>query len=160
MNKNKHFMLGMLALLLTFGLVLVGCPTDSGDDGGGTPFDGSALAGTKWTATQSAMPVFAGLTVDTKATLQFTSDTAGTAAFEVTKWNGQGWSEEMKSKIKEGISEDNGAFTSTYDAAAKTGTYTLKSGTPGTFTVDAGKKELTTTQVDDGETETTIFKLQ
>ncbi|MDR1326248.1 MAG: hypothetical protein LBK00_09465 [Treponema sp.] len=36
MNKNKRFMLGMAALLLTFGLVLVGCPTDGGDDGGST----------------------------------------------------------------------------------------------------------------------------
>jgi hypothetical protein len=32
MRKNSVFMAGMLAVLLTFGLVLVGCPTD--DDGG------------------------------------------------------------------------------------------------------------------------------
>jgi hypothetical protein len=33
MRKNSIFMAGMLAVLLTFGLVLVGCPTDSdGDD--------------------------------------------------------------------------------------------------------------------------------
>jgi hypothetical protein len=32
MRKNSIFMTGMLAVLLTFGLVLMGCPTDSGDD--------------------------------------------------------------------------------------------------------------------------------
>jgi hypothetical protein len=35
MKKNSIFMTGMLALLLAFGLVLAGCPTDSDDDGGG-----------------------------------------------------------------------------------------------------------------------------
>jgi hypothetical protein len=36
MKKNSIFMTGMLALLLAFGLVLAGCPTDSDDDGGGS----------------------------------------------------------------------------------------------------------------------------
>jgi hypothetical protein len=37
MKKNSIFMTGMLALLLTFGLVLAGCPNgnDDDDDGGG-----------------------------------------------------------------------------------------------------------------------------
>ncbi|MDR1219655.1 MAG: hypothetical protein LBK73_08620 [Treponema sp.] len=154
--KKKLFFAGMAALLLTFGLVVAGC---GGGDDGGTPFDGATLAGTKWVATANE-PMGGGLSFDTKATLEFTSDTAGTATFEVTKWNGQ-WPEEMKTKIQAGMAEDNGAFTSTYDAAAKTGTYTLKSGTTGTFTVDAGKKELTTTEVDEyGDTESIIYKLQ
>jgi hypothetical protein len=33
--KNKLFLAGMLAMALTFGLVLTGCPTDADDDGGG-----------------------------------------------------------------------------------------------------------------------------
>jgi hypothetical protein len=33
--KNKLFLTGMLAMALTFGLVLTGCPTDADDDGGG-----------------------------------------------------------------------------------------------------------------------------
>jgi hypothetical protein len=159
MNKNKHFMLGMLALLLTFGLVLVGCPTDSGNDSGGSSFDGTTLAGTKWVATQSS-DLGQGQGIDVKATLQFTSDTAGTATFEVTKWNGT-WTDELKEYFNTIITESNGPFTSTYDAATKTGTFTLnKSTTAQTFKVDVEKKELTTTDEDDEETEPPAFKLQ
>jgi hypothetical protein len=153
MKKGKLFILGMLAAALTFGLVLVGCPD------GGSSFDGATLAGTKWIATQTNVSIMGALTVDIKATLEFSADTAGTATFEITKWS-EGWSEELKSKMQASMTEDNGPFTSTYDNTAKTGTYTLKSGTPGTFTVDAGKKQLTTTEVEDGETRTGNYKLQ
>ncbi|MDR1074315.1 MAG: hypothetical protein LBL45_11715 [Treponema sp.] len=159
--KKKLFFAGMAALLLTFGLVVASC---GGGDDGGTPFDGATLAGTKWVAIQSNVPYpfGAGLSMDMKATLEFTSDTAGTATVDVTKWNGD-WDADTKEKAQGMMAqdEDNGAFTSTYDAATKTGTYTLKSGTTGTFTVNVEKKELTTTEVDeDGETETIIYKLQ
>jgi hypothetical protein len=43
MKKNSIFMTGMLAVLLAFGLVLTGCPTDSDDGGGGID---SKLVGT------------------------------------------------------------------------------------------------------------------
>jgi hypothetical protein len=35
MKKNKLFMMGTLAVMLAFGLVLVGCETDAKDDSGG-----------------------------------------------------------------------------------------------------------------------------
>jgi hypothetical protein len=107
-----------------------------------------------------AFPFDESLTFTLKVTLKFTSDTQGEAKAEITKYDPDP-GEEMKSKMKESMAEDNGAFTSTYTADAKTGTYTLKSGTTGTFIVDVAKKELTTTQVDDdGETETSVLKLQ
>ncbi|MHC6202251.1 formylglycine-generating enzyme family protein [Breznakiellaceae bacterium SP9] len=37
MNKNKSFILGMSAMLLTFGLVLAGCNKGSSSDNGGVP---------------------------------------------------------------------------------------------------------------------------
>ncbi|MDR1175725.1 MAG: hypothetical protein LBK83_09700 [Treponema sp.] len=158
MKKSKLFLAGMAALLLTFGLVLAGCPTDGG--GGGSSFDGTTLAGTNWVATKNVPYPFGGdgLSMDTEARLEFSSNTAGTATRTVTKWNGD-WPEEFKSKMEGMMKADNGAFTSTYDAAAKTGTYTLKSGTPGTFTADVGKQTLTAIEVDDGEAETTVYKL-
>jgi hypothetical protein len=106
---------------------------------------------------EMGMPV---LSMDIKVTLVFASDTEGTATAEVTKWNGQ-WPDELKEKVQTGMDEDNGAFTCIYNAEAKTGTYTLKSGTKGTCTVDVDKRELTTTEPDeDGEMVTTVFKLQ
>jgi hypothetical protein len=36
MNKSKWFLTGIAALLLLFGLILAGCPTDSDDGGGGS----------------------------------------------------------------------------------------------------------------------------
>jgi hypothetical protein len=99
-----------------------------------------------------------------KVTLQFNSDIAGTVTIAITKWNGP-WDAEMKTKVEGMMAEENGPFTSTYNAETKTGTYTQTNSeeevSAGTFTVDVGKKELTTTITDeDGETETTIFKLQ
>jgi hypothetical protein len=46
MRKSKLFLAGMAALLLSFGLVLAGCPTEDG--GGDEPGSGSSLTGT-WT---------------------------------------------------------------------------------------------------------------
>ncbi|MDR2149897.1 MAG: hypothetical protein LBO67_03600 [Spirochaetaceae bacterium] len=55
----------------------------------------------------------------------------------------------------------NDPYTSTYDKDTKTGTYTLKSGIVGTFTVDVSKKELTSTETEEGEDpEITVFKLK
>ena len=145
--KKKLFFTGMAALLLSFGLLLLAC--DNGDSG--SSFDGSTLAGTKWTATDN-MDVEEGKSIDLKMTLEFTSDTKGTAKIEVTKWNGT-WTTAEKEYFEEMMSSMsmNEAFTSTYDATAKTGTFTM--GNTESFTVDVGKKELKT----DGDI---TFKLQ
>jgi hypothetical protein len=68
MKKNKLF-LGMLASLLAFGLVLMGCPTDSGDSGG--------------TATDTRATLVAGSPVSVAATA-VTASVTFTGATEVT----------------------------------------------------------------------------
>jgi hypothetical protein len=136
--KKKLFFTGMAALLLSFGLLLLAC--DNGDSDSDSSFDGSTLAGTKWTATDN-MDVEEGKSIDLKMTLEFTSDIKGTTKIEVTKWNGT-WTTAEKAYFEEMMSSMNGTFTSTYDAAAKTGTITM-SGSTTPFTVDVGKKEIT-----------------
>ncbi|MDR0377813.1 MAG: hypothetical protein LBH70_08480 [Spirochaetaceae bacterium] len=46
MNKSKWFLTGMAALLLLFGLILAGCPTDSDDGGGGGDYTGEGATPT------------------------------------------------------------------------------------------------------------------
>jgi hypothetical protein len=155
--KKNVFLMGILSVALVFGTALfVGC--DSGDSGPSTPaFDGASLAGTKWVyeGTEDMMGM---TTITVKATLKFTSDTAGEVTVAITKWDPDPGAE-TKTKLEGMITEDNGAFTSTYTAASKSGTYTLKSETTGTFTVDVSGKTLTTTDDDDKE-EITVYKLQ
>jgi hypothetical protein len=101
-------------------------------------------------------------------TLAFTDASAGTITAAVTQWIGA-WDAESKEFINTMVSADNGPFTYTYDSAVQTGTvtYTRKSMFGGgddtttlQFTVDVSAKTLTTTEVDDGETETSVYKLQ
>jgi hypothetical protein len=159
-KRNTLFLAGVFGMVLAFGLVLAGCPTDSDSGGGGTPnFDGASLAGTTWVVedTEELMP---GLSVGIKGTLTFNTDTAGAITFEAVSWS-SGWDEEMKAKIGGMITSDNGPFTFTYDAADHTGEITESSGDTMTFTVDVDKRELTSTSIDeDDETETMVFKLQ
>jgi hypothetical protein len=155
--KKKLFLSGILGVALVFAIVVIGCDND--DDGGGSNFDGTTLVGTKWTVTQN-VPYDAELSMDVKVTLEFSSNTAGTATVEVTDWYGN-WDEAIKAYINATIAQGNVAFTYTYDAASKTGAFTGESGPTGTCTVDVGKKELTTTETDEeGETGTVIYKLQ
>jgi hypothetical protein len=156
--KNKLFLAGMLAMALAFGLIMTGCPTDTDDDG--PAFDGSTLAGTTWVAEQDADAQAQAMGLKKmKVTLAFSSDTAGTATMDV-EWTDSAPAE-IKTKVGAMAAEENGPFTSTYDKTAKTGTYTLKDGTEGTFTVNVENKQLTTTVTEEGEDpEVTVFKLK
>jgi hypothetical protein len=183
MKKSTLFLTGMAALLLSFGLILAACSSDD-DGGGGSSFDGSTLAGTTWVAEEKDAPFDAsmlggpsGLTMDLKGTLAFTSDAGGTFTYEVTKWKGN-WTTELKTKIGGFITSMSGPVTYTYDAAAKTGTYTRTEKDPSedepekivsTFTVDVGKKTLTSVDLDkdgnpelddDGNEDITVANLQ
>jgi hypothetical protein len=85
---------------------------------------------------------------------------SGTATTEVAQWV-DGTTDEQKSKMNSLTDSANDPYTSTYDKDTKTGTYTLKSGIVGTFTVDVSKKELTSTETEEGEDpEITVFKLK
>jgi hypothetical protein len=161
--KKNVFLMGILSVALVFSMALfVGC--DSGDGGGGssTPaFDGASLAGTTWVNEKvEDLSKLVGETASVKGTakLNFTSDTAGTYTAALSDWVGN-WDNDSKAFLTAMVTGDNGAFTSTYAATSKTGTYTRKSGTL-PFTVDVSAKTLTTTEVDGGETETVVYKLQ
>jgi hypothetical protein len=158
MKKSSVLVVGLAAFVLAFGLVLAGCA----DDDPGKSFDGSTLAGTTWVSEKEYDETAQGLMgiKKTKLTLEFSSDTAGTATAEVTEW-AAGATDEQKAKMKGLTDATNGAVTGTYDKAAKTGTYTMKDGTKGTFAVDVEQKTLTTTETEEGEDpEVTIFKLK
>jgi hypothetical protein len=138
-------------------LVVVLVTTGCGGDGGGgetTPsFDGSTLAGTKWESSgDGPSPFDDSLKMTVKTTVNFTSDTEGTMEVKITKFTGN-WVDEMKEKMNGIIEMNNGAFTSTYDAAEKKGTLTPKGETtPQNFTVNVGSKTLTIEDDDDGPT--------
>jgi hypothetical protein len=164
MKKSTAFLTGMTALLLSLGLILAACSTggDDNNSNNNSSFDGSTLVGTTWVATKQNVSFDDeddGPTMDITVTFEFTSNAAGAATFKAAKWNGN-WPDEMKAFIQIMMAEENGPFTYTYNADTKAGTYILKSGDGGTFTVDADKQELTTTELDKGKTETTVFKLQ
>jgi hypothetical protein len=137
-----------------------------------TSFDGTTLAGTTWVAEEKDVPFpfgSSGQSMDIKGTLKFTSDTEGTAIAEVTKWNGT-WNDEMKEKVKGMMDGENGPFTYTYDADAKTGSYTRtktdfmaeeSETVVTTFVADVEKKTLTATELDDDKNpEITVYKLR
>jgi hypothetical protein len=52
MKKNKLFIMGMLAVMLAFGLVLAGCKTDSDDGGGSGDGNRDSKLVAKWYASQ------------------------------------------------------------------------------------------------------------
>jgi hypothetical protein len=56
MKKNKFFFAGMLALLLTFGLVFVGCEDSEDDDDDSS--SGTRLDGTEWHSAGSPYHIF------------------------------------------------------------------------------------------------------
>jgi hypothetical protein len=105
--------------------------------------------------------------MDLKATLEFTSDTAGTVKFEVTNWKGE-WTEVTKRMVTEIMSGMSGGVISTYIATANTGTYTRMETIMGssetisaTFTANIETKKLVAIETNgDGETDTLEFKLK
>jgi hypothetical protein len=54
MKKSTLFLAGMAALLLSFGLILTGCPTDSDDSSGGGGYTGEGEAPTQFQFTGTA----------------------------------------------------------------------------------------------------------
>jgi hypothetical protein len=56
--KKKLFFTGMLAMALTFGLILTGCPTDADDDGGGGGGGGGGGASLGWTKAAGSSDIF------------------------------------------------------------------------------------------------------
>jgi hypothetical protein len=173
--KKNVFLMGILSVVLVFGMALfVGCDDGGGDSGPSTPaFDGSSLAGTTWGAEEtvdlSEMADGAEAKIKGKRTLNFTSAAAGTITAVITDFIGADWDDETKKMIKAMVEMDKVPFTPTYDSTAKTGTVTYS--TPSffeegktettklSFTVDVSAKTLTTTD-DDDKDEITVYKLQ
>jgi hypothetical protein len=80
--KKKLVFLAMLAMVLAFGLAVVGCGGDGDDDGGGTWDAGKGLKGTSW----EYRDTYSGSIIsnDYATTITFTSDDALT--IKVTGW--------------------------------------------------------------------------
>jgi hypothetical protein len=153
---NKLFLMGMVALALTFGLVMAGCEDPNGS---GTPFDDSTLNGTTWVGTQT-QDMGEGLSIEIEITSAFTSATEGNQLIKITKWMGD-WDDESKAFVQFFIPSGAQPFTYTYDSTAHTGIITIVDDDDEseiiTFTVDVAKKEITSTDEDD---ETFVLKLK
>ena len=152
--KKKLLLSAVPVILLALGLAFVTC--DTGSSSGGSKFDGTTLAGTKWVAdkTQDAETQAKLGLKKVRITMTFTSDTAGTFKAEAAEW-ASGATQEQKSKANGVMALVNGPFTSTYNNVTKTGTIILNDDSEETFIVDVDRKELTSTD-EDGDV--TVFK--